>query len=545
MGIRIPRLDVRAKVILLVASFVIGLLGFAGATYRAVQIVKVGGPHYREIVQRKDIEADVLPPPLYIIETMLLTRMIVDADSAGLREQLIAKIAQLEIEYKVRTQYWQEELAEGELQIALLERSGQAASRVFAIANTRVIPLVRDGDIVGARAVVLGPLAAAYDEHRRAVDEVVTLSRQEYRLHETLVAKAIRHQSLGILAVGAAILAVVTSLGWIVGKDIVRLTSKLAHLNDSLEEAVAERTADLVGTQRRLEREIADRERMEQELRLAQKLEAVGQLAAGIAHEINTPMQYLSDSLHFVQKSFERLMHAFLTWENAFPMPMSPAAPDTAHAKALDAREDARIAHMQMRVPRAFGRMAEGIERVTTIIRAMKDFAHPDQKEKSQADINKAILNSLIVSRSEHKYVAEVETKLAELPLVECHLGEINQVLLNLIVNAAHAIGDAVQGTDAKGRIGISTELSGERVVIKIEDSGRGVPDAIRDRIFDPFFTTKPVGKGTGQGLALARTIVDRHDGSLTFTTEPGRGTTFRIELPVSVSRSPESGSSV
>jgi two-component system NtrC family sensor kinase len=172
--------------------------------------------------------------------------------------------------------------------------------------------------------------------------------------------------------------------------------------------------------------------------------------------------------------------------------------------------------------------------RVTTIVRSMKEFAHPDQKEMTAVDLNRAVQNTLAISRNEYKLVADLEIDLGELPLVTCYAGEVNQVVLNIIVNAAQAIEDIVKGTDRRGRITVCTRRERADVVISIADSGGGISEAVRDRIFDPFFTTKEVGRGSGQGLAIARSvIVDKHRGQLTFETVPGHGTTFFIRLPI------------
>jgi len=171
---------------------------------------------------------------------------------------------------------------------------------------------------------------------------------------------------------------------------------------------------------------------------------------------------------------------------------------------------------------------------VAEIVRSMKQFAHPDRKEMAAADINQAIVSTLVIASNEYKYVADVETDFGEIPLVNCYAGEVNQVVLNLIVNAAHAIGDVVKATGGKGKIRVTTrELDGV-VEIAIGDTGNGIPVEVRSRIFDPFFTTKEVGKGTGQGLAIARNVVvDKHGGTLHFETEIGLGTTFFIRLPI------------
>jgi two-component system NtrC family sensor kinase len=189
---------------------------------------------------------------------------------------------------------------------------------------------------------------------------------------------------------------------------------------------------------------------------------------------------------------------------------------------------------LRAEVPAAIERAIDGIGRVSRIVRAMKAFAHPGQSELAPADLNAAIETTLTVARNEYRYVADVETHFGDVPQVYCNIGDINQVVLNLIVNAAHAIEARVRGTDERGRIDVTTTLHGNEVLVRIADTGCGIPDAARARVFDPFFTTKEVGKGTGQGLSLAyNIIVTRHGGRITFETEEGVGTTFQIALPL------------
>jgi two-component system NtrC family sensor kinase len=171
---------------------------------------------------------------------------------------------------------------------------------------------------------------------------------------------------------------------------------------------------------------------------------------------------------------------------------------------------------------------------VATIVRSMKQFAHPDRGEMSEVDLNEAIQTTLTIARNEYKYVADVETDLGELPRVTCHIGEINQAVLNIVVNSAHAIADVISGTEGRGVIAVRTRRDGDAAVISIRDTGGGIPDTVRDRIFEPFFTTKEVGRGTGQGLAIAHSVVvEKHGGQLTFETVAGEGTTFTIRLPI------------
>jgi signal transduction histidine kinase len=205
-------------------------------------------------------------------------------------------------------------------------------------------------------------------------------------------------------------------------------------------------------------------------------------------------------------------------------------------AEVEDELRTADIEYLRGEVPNAIQQSLDGVSRIAKIVQSMKDFAHPGASEKKAADLNKAIESTLIVARNEWKYVAEMETHFAaDLPFVPCLLGEFNQVILNMIVNATHAIKDKIgDGSQGKGKITVTTaNHDGKWAEVRITDTGTGIPPAARNRIFDPFFTTKEVGKGTGQGLAISHTvIVEKHNGQLTFETEMGRGTTFIIRLP-------------
>jgi PAS domain S-box-containing protein len=281
--------------------------------------------------------------------------------------------------------------------------------------------------------------------------------------------------------------------------------------------------------------DVTDAKLAQTELEAAQRLASVGTLAAGVAHEINTPIQFVNDSIHFLRDASTDLfglVNSLRTLKDA----LDSGAGDVPAllAQANEAEEGADLEYLLENVPKAFDRSIEGLERVATIVRSMKEFAHPPQKEMAGADLNRAILSTLTVARNEYKYLADLETDLAEIPLVTCHLSEINQVVLNLVVNAAHAIEDVVRGSERRGRITVCTRLEGTDVVISVADTGSGIPEHVRPRIFDPFFTTKEVGRGTGQGLAIARSAVrEKHGGDLSFETKVGVGTTFFIRLPV------------
>ncbi len=272
-----------------------------------------------------------------------------------------------------------------------------------------------------------------------------------------------------------------------------------------------------------LKQTLEERDRLEDNLRQAQKLEAIGQLAAGIAHEINTPTQYVGDNLRFLKESFGELdtMLAQLVMVGGEP------------ASKLLAEAD--FDYLKEEIPRALNQSLEGVDRVAKIVRAMKEFSHP-AREKTATDLNRAIQSTITVASNEWKYVAEVEMDLdASLPAVHCSPAEFNQVVLNMVVNAAHAIGDVVgDGAKGKGKIKVKTRPDGEWAVVEISDSGCGMPPHIQQRIFDPFFTTKEVGKGTGQGLAIAHNVVvDKHGGTIKVVSSPGAGTTFIIRLPI------------
>ena len=275
-------------------------------------------------------------------------------------------------------------------------------------------------------------------------------------------------------------------------------------------------------------RDITGRDLAEMELRQAQKLESVGRLASGIAHEINTPMQFVGDNIRFLQDAHQQI-RSLLDSLRSFS---ERCGPDFgAEFRRLEKELD--TGYLLREIPEALIQTQEGVERVVTIVRAMKEFAHPETKDHVRADLNKALLNTLAVARNELKYVADIETEFDDLPMVVCSVSDLNQVFLNLLINAAHAIADVFRETGERGKIRIHTEAQGSLVQIAIADNGGGIRENIRERIFDPFFTTKEVGRGTGQGLAISRAVVERHKGSLTFQSEVGRGTTFFVRLPI------------
>jgi PAS domain S-box-containing protein len=283
--------------------------------------------------------------------------------------------------------------------------------------------------------------------------------------------------------------------------------------------------------------DITRRRNLETMLAHAHKMESIGQLSAGIAHEINTPIQYVSGNLCFLQDAFAELqpvLHLLTRLQQDEPQS------DTAPSFLLELREalqEVEPDYLATEIPTALSQSLEGTNQVTRIVRSMKEFSHPGNEQKTALNLNHAIESTLTVARHEWKYVAELSLDFdPQLPPVPCYPGDLNQAILNIVVNAAHAIGDVQQGqSGAKGTITIKTRALEDAVEVRIRDTGRGIPEDIRNRIFDPFFTTKEVGRGTGQGLAITyAVIVEKHQGRIYFETEAGKGTEFVLLLPLS-----------
>lgn len=285
--------------------------------------------------------------------------------------------------------------------------------------------------------------------------------------------------------------------------------------------------------QDKLVAEMKERERIGIELQLAQKLESVGRLAAGIAHEINTPIQYVGDSVYFLRSAFEDFDKLFESMSGAAVMLPDGAQREAYRHEIAELEKKFDVEYLRTEVPRAFTRTFDGVERVTNIVKAMKEFAHPDAIEQNPVDLLHALQTTLLVASNEYKYVAKVRTEFAELPKVVCNVGELNQVFLNLIVNAAHAIKDSGKDSDS-GEIVIRAAAEGDQAVICVCDNGCGVPKENLSKLYDPFFTTKEVGRGTGQGLAISHAIVvDKHGGEISVSSEVGVGTQFTVRLPI------------
>lgn len=276
---------------------------------------------------------------------------------------------------------------------------------------------------------------------------------------------------------------------------------------------------------------------LSEQLKQAQKLESIGQLAAGIAHEINTPTQFVGDNIRYLQDSFEDLRQLYELYSELLHSLENGGDNKPFLEKIKLYEKEIDLAFLFKDIPSSIEQSLEGTTRIRDIVKAMKEFSHPGSTCKVQTDLNRAIESTITVARNEWKYLAEMETELADdLPAVMLLPGEFNQVILNIIVNAAHAIEEkrTHSESDKLGTIKIRTEQQDNSILISISDTGNGIPENIKERVFDPFFTTKQVGKGTGQGLAIAYSVVvDKHQGKITVESTPGEGTTFYIKLPI------------
>jgi two-component system NtrC family sensor kinase len=279
-----------------------------------------------------------------------------------------------------------------------------------------------------------------------------------------------------------------------------------------------------------------ENQRLSRQTAMSEKLAAVGQLAAGIAHEINTPIQFIGDGLHFLGESIEQI----LTLVAKYEVLLERANRDALDSELVDDihsfSEQIDVDDLRLELPSALRRTKDGIARVTNIVQSVKVFGRTDEATKTPTDLARLIETTLTIARSEFKYVADAETDLSDIPPVMGLPGELGQVFLNLTVNAAHAIADKMKAleNEQRGRITFKAWVDAGNVLISISDTGCGIAESIRSRIFDPFFTTKEPGRGTGLGLSIVRgIIVDKHGGDIAVESEVGMGTTFLIRLPI------------
>jgi signal transduction histidine kinase len=286
-----------------------------------------------------------------------------------------------------------------------------------------------------------------------------------------------------------------------------------------------------------LRAQLAELRSTQSELLEAQKLEAVGVLAAGLAHEINTPAQFVASNLAFIGRAFAGLA-AIATAARTCVEAEADAAALAVLGRAVT---KGKLDFVLSEGPSAIQQAVEGVDRIAAIVGALRDFSENDARIDDHASLAQTVSAVLVIATNEWAGVAEVETRLdPELGSLPLPAGELGQLLLALILNAARAIAEAQEGEPSvRGRIVVAARREAESAVIEVSDTGIGIPESIRGRVFEPFFTTRPLGKGVGQGLAVARRIVvERHGGSIGFESEVGRGTKFLVRLPLRERRS-------
>jgi len=302
------------------------------------------------------------------------------------------------------------------------------------------------------------------------------------------------------------------------------MTQRASVQMSELERLVERRTLEFKQASEALQREIDERKQLESQLVQSEKLASLGQLAAGVAHEINNPIGFISSNLGTLEGYFSKLQDMLDAYQHSEEDIASIAILD--HLKTL--REHVELDFLREDIPMLIKESKEGINRVGKIVKDLKEFSRVDSSQEWQwANLQQGIDSTLNIVANELKYKADVIKEYADLPDIECLPSQINQVIMNLVVNAAQAMGPQ------RGKITIRSKAETEHIWLEVADTGSGMAPDIVQKIFDPFFTTKPVGQGTGLGLSLSYGIVKKHGGDITVNSEMGVGTTFRVTLPI------------
>jgi len=427
------------------------------------------------------------------------------------------------------------ELPSIEQQTDRLTESIYGASRNFGVAlrlPNRRMPMGLFGEAV---------LHAHDEATERELNERVSTRMQElhHEIETTLEAAIASRDDVAEVAAGALRwgLATMLTTGTVIAGVFCIVVIRIARMVQSYVTNLRQSHRELGKRSEALQTEIDERHALEAQLVEAQKLESLGQLAAGIAHEINTPAQYVSDNTRFLRTEFARIVEALDAYAEQLDSAGGARSWEERERVIRECLKKIDYDFLRNEIPNAIDQSLEGIERISHIVLAMKEFSHPGTGEKEPADLNRAIESTVTVCKNRWKHAADLELDLdPSLPAVPCMLAEFNQVVLNLVVNAADAIEEHLGEGDGMGRIRVSTRVSGEWAEVRVGDNGPGIPASVRERIFDPFFTTKEVGKGTGQGLAISRDVVtQKHGGELLCESSPGEGTEFIVRLPLRV----------
>jgi PAS domain S-box-containing protein len=576
-------------------------------SFKTLSQLKVNGPIYNRILQDKDLVADILPPPEYIIESYLVSLQLMTSPTID-RPALIRRLETLRTEFYHRYEFWINANLSGDSPVVLLEKSHTPAVIFFDIAFAEFLPALDRDDQISLNAS-MSKMKHAYEQHRNAIDDLVKVANTRVHNDELFANQEVLNSTRLMLAVlvlamvifGGIILKIslllnrqmkrlqlttsqlhaifstvpsgiitVDKLGniksfnlaaeqifCIPSKDIIgtnfnnlvldKTDNFLSHFFKEGQSDRAERfreiqakrmTGELFPAHLRMDTmrvndelyaccvidDITEIKTLHNQLSQAQKLEAVGQLASGVAHEINTPNQFIGDNLSALMDNFKNIQ--------GFHNELRQSADETMLPIVSHLEDKYDLTYILDDSPKAIFEARQGVDKVAAIVNAMKMFTHiGDTKMMQKVNLHEMLNNVLIICHNHYKYNALIEKDFSpDINIIDCYPNELSQVFLNLIVNASDAIEEKQEGI---GIIKITTRRQAETIEILIQDSGAGIDQDIQEKVFNLFFTTKPIGKGTGQGLSLSHTIiVDKHQGKLFFESKAGLGTTFYIQLP-------------
>ncbi len=426
-----------------------------------------------------------------------------------------------------------------ELNLSHSSEAAAKANETLVDMEHRVFELVRDLKPEAATAVLA---SEGYKKYKALYAENITRAVNELNDLATHRLADQRLRLWGALALSVVAL-IALCMSWLnISRQIRRYLEatekaerELAATNRHLESRVQKRTTELSEANTQLRQQIDERAKVELELVHALRLESVGRLAAGIAHQIDPPLQAVNDSCHFALEAVTDLQTLQATYQEGLREFASGKISLAAlKARLHETQAAVDMAYLEEEVPKALDKALDDLQRIEATVATLKDFAAPGSTDQAPSDLNRAVVSTLAVARNEYKDVARVSMQLGELPPVVCRVDQINQALLNIIVNAAQAVGEQHKGTHHKGNITVRTWSEGSDALISVGDDGPGISSTVRERMFEPFFTTKAGGKNAGQGLAVARSIlVEKHGGGLAVESELGKGSLFTLRLPV------------
>ena len=399
-----------------------------------------------------------------------------------------------------------------------------SVSMYFALKQQLLIPLKKIHHLAMSVSSFTTYLSESVSQERwRHVQQLLSAEKE----NQGRIKQKIRNDELGDFM--QAFLLVLNGFEVIVS-ELSQYSEQLQTMNDDLEQRIVKRTAELETSKDKISESLTALQKTQGQLIQQEKLASIGQLAAGVAHEINNPIGYVGSNINRIDEYFIDLRQIITDIDKILAaLPPETAAIATREVAVIKKRLD--FDFIADDFSSVISDCREGIARVKEIVQSLKDFSHNvDEKDFSEVDINNAINTTLKVVNNEIKYYCDLELDLKLGTHVSANLGQLHQVISNLVVNASHAMRE----TGKRGLLSIRTFSDGDFAVIEIEDTGNGIPEEIYTKIFDPFFTTKPIGQGTGLGLNISYDIiVNKHKGDLSFVSKIGAGTVFKIKLPL------------